>query len=85
MFTLQDVSLQIFKIEFLQLEGELLAENAVGLTEEAAFEQVLRMDLRLLEVQERLPPYFRDPANLPPGTSPTVSSTLDSQTPQTAH
>jgi hypothetical protein len=72
-FTVQDVSLQIFKIEFLQLEGEILAESALGLTEEAAFEQVLRMDLRLLEVQERLPAYFRDPADLPPGTSSMVS------------
>ena len=73
-FTVQDVSLQIFKVEFLQLEGEILAESALGLNEEAAFERVLRMDLRLLELQERLPAYFRDPADLPPGTSPTVSN-----------
>jgi len=36
------MSLQIFKIEFLQLEGEWLAETAIGLTDEAAFERVLR-------------------------------------------
>lgn len=36
------MSLQIFKIEFLELEGELLAEGAMGLPEEAAFERVLK-------------------------------------------